>query len=116
MPATQLTRNFACSLCLISFLEGAVSCSADNKVALLSLGPRKQQDGGKEAEEEGAAGLQEAGSLELKSRGASSAPIRPDGKIFAVGGWDNNVWVYDYRKIRPLACLPVSNTQPSCRC
>ena len=37
--------------------------------------------------------------------GLSSVAVRPDGRIFASGGWDRRVRVWQWRKLKPLAVL-----------
>ena len=44
-------------------------------------------------------------ALELREEGISDAALRPDGRVFAVGGWDGRVRLYSYRKAAPLAIL-----------
>ena len=37
--------------------------------------------------------------------GIASVAMRPDGRIFAAGGWDRRVRLWQYRKLKPLAVL-----------
>lgn len=39
------------------------------------------------------------------SGGVASLAMRPDGRIFAAGGWDRRVRVWQWRKLKPLAVL-----------
>jgi WD40 repeat protein len=58
--------------------------------------------------------------LEVGHAGVGAVAIRPDQKIFATGGWDKRVRVWDFKRARPLAilkahagavnCLAFSNT------
>ncbi|KAI7812333.1 guanine nucleotide-binding protein subunit beta-like protein 1 isoform X1 [Triplophysa rosa] len=49
--------------------------------------------------------LQMHGSVQLTNPGVSSARVRADGKILATAGWDNNVRVFGWKKLKPLAVL-----------
>lgn len=40
-----------------------------------------------------------------ESGGISSVSVRPDGRIFAAGGWDRRVRLWQWRKWKPLAVL-----------
>jgi hypothetical protein len=44
-------------------------------------------------------------TLELQKEGVSDAVLRPDGRVFAIGGWDGRVRLYSYKKATPLAIL-----------
>ncbi|XP_075264392.1 uncharacterized protein LOC142356348 [Convolutriloba macropyga] len=83
------------ALALDSTASGAVSCSAGQKVAVTSINTAAAGD----------STLAVSHSVELSQPGASSVAIRPDGRIFAVGGWDSRVWVYKYPNCKPLASL-----------
>eukprot|EP00873_Tetraselmis_striata_P037520 jgi/Tetstr1/457784/TSEL_044329.t1 len=77
--------------------EGAVTCAADKLVARLSMHA--------EAPGSGKLQLQVARSAELPTPGAASVAIRPDRRIFAIGAWSGDTWVYSYKKCAPLARL-----------
>eukprot|EP00192_Tetraselmis_astigmatica_P013530 CAMPEP_0117648750 /NCGR_PEP_ID=MMETSP0804-20121206/583_1 /TAXON_ID=1074897 /ORGANISM="Tetraselmis astigmatica, Strain CCMP880" /LENGTH=326 /DNA_ID=CAMNT_0005454397 /DNA_START=208 /DNA_END=1185 /DNA_ORIENTATION=+ len=82
-------------LALDSTASGAVSCSAGHTVTVTSINRAGVED----------TPLSVLHSVDLTRPGASTVAIRPDKKIFAVGGWDSHVWIYKYPKCKPLACL-----------
>ena len=43
--------------------------------------------------------------LQLKTPGIGAIAIRHDGRIFATGGWDKQLRVYDYQRRKQLAVL-----------
>lgn len=44
-------------------------------------------------------------SVQLTNPGVSSARVRADGKILATAGWDNNIRVFGWKKLKALAVL-----------
>lgn len=44
-------------------------------------------------------------TLELQKEGVSDAVLRPNGRVFAIGGWDGRVRLFSYKKATPLAIL-----------
>ncbi|XP_051527456.1 guanine nucleotide-binding protein subunit beta-like protein 1 isoform X2 [Myxocyprinus asiaticus] len=49
--------------------------------------------------------LQMHNSSHLTNPGVSQLRIRADGKILAAAGWDNNIRVFGWKKLKPLAVL-----------
>lgn len=49
--------------------------------------------------------LQRRGEITLKTAGVNCVRIRPDRRVFAVGGWDGRIRVYSWSSLRPLAVL-----------
>ncbi|XP_051552699.1 guanine nucleotide-binding protein subunit beta-like protein 1 isoform X2 [Myxocyprinus asiaticus] len=49
--------------------------------------------------------LQMNNSSHLTNPGVSQLRIRADGKIVATAGWDNNIRVFGWKKLKPLAVL-----------
>mmetsp|Transcript_37429 Transcript_37429/g.67032 ORF Transcript_37429/g.67032 Transcript_37429/m.67032 type:complete len:275 (-) Transcript_37429:244-1068(-) len=94
------------SVAVDSAAEGAVTCAADKRVVKLSI---RLSDAGGELSSIGPseqqAALRVTKSTELPTAGAASVAIRQDRKIFAVGAWSGDVWVYSYKKCTPLARL-----------
>ncbi|XP_059404674.1 guanine nucleotide-binding protein subunit beta-like protein 1 [Carassius carassius] len=44
-------------------------------------------------------------SIQMTNPGVSQLRIRADGKILATAGWDNNIRVFGWKKLKPLAVL-----------
>ncbi|NP_001013526.1 guanine nucleotide-binding protein subunit beta-like protein 1 [Danio rerio] len=49
--------------------------------------------------------LQMHDSIQMTNPGVSQLRIRADGKILASAGWDNNIRVFGWKKLKPLAVL-----------
>ncbi|TRY97345.1 hypothetical protein DNTS_031685 [Danionella cerebrum] len=49
--------------------------------------------------------LQMHHSVQMTNPGVSQMRIRADGKILATAGWDNNIRVFGWKKLKPLAVL-----------
>lgn len=49
--------------------------------------------------------LQMHDSVQMTNPGVSQLRIRADGKILATAGWDNNIRVFGWKKLKPLAVL-----------
>ena len=50
------------------------------------------------------------------SGGLASIAMRPDGKIFAAGGWDHRVRLWQWRKLKPLAILKLHTATVNAVC
>ncbi|RXN30804.1 guanine nucleotide-binding subunit beta 1 isoform X3 [Labeo rohita] len=44
-------------------------------------------------------------SVQMTNPGVSQLRVRADGKILATAGWDNNIRVFGWKKLKPLAVL-----------
>uniref|UniRef100_A0A8C1W432 Guanine nucleotide binding protein (G protein), beta polypeptide 1-like n=1 Tax=Cyprinus carpio TaxID=7962 RepID=A0A8C1W432_CYPCA len=44
-------------------------------------------------------------SVQMTNPGVSQLCIRADGKILATAGWDDNIRVFGWKKLKPLAVL-----------
>lgn len=67
-----------------------------------------------DAREEGEQPIRVEERLELGHQGVSSVCIRGDQRIFATGGWDKRIRVWDFKRRRPLAILKTHTGAINC--
>lgn len=86
------------------FMKG-LSGSVDNKIVSWKLTL---------TEEKSVEHMSPSDQIEVTNPGFNDICIRNDNKIFATAGWDSNIRIFGYKKLKPLAVLSYHKESVQC--